>query len=426
MGMQALSAKIIINAESVKQAISEKIESVAFNSWIAPLDIKIIADKLLLTAQNQFSADFINGVYSNVLKSVASEFGLSLQICAMGSKKIVSANDNKTQVFHPETNLGKNTKTGLADFITSDKNAFAVSACKKLVSGGAFFSPLFIYGPSGCGKSMLAGCINNEISGRTLQMTGSQFVSEFIRAMNAHSVFAFKDFCRNCDTFILDDVNQIGGKRASMDEFMQLIVDLKSANKNIILTSDNAPGNLTGFDRRNQSLFASGLTVDMSGPDENVAKTMLVRGGVALDVAESLSKRLNLDGHLITGVINKIKTYHELMGERVTLNVAEKILSDVLAKNKTPLSMVRSMSEKLGVSFDAVCSSSRTRGLVRARQIMMVALKSSTKLSLSEIGNLIGGRDHASVLYAMKQIDEQKTSDLILTAEIDQMIQICK
>ena len=427
-GMQALEAKIRASVESIKGKIAEKMDSGAFSSWISPLDIKIVSDTLVLTAQNQFSADFINGVYYNILNTVANESGLDLKITVAGRAKSenTTANDNKSEIFQPVVQNTQNEKSSFSDFVISAQNAFAVSACKKLTSGGANFSPLFIYGPQGCGKSLLAKCIDNEISGRTLFMTGGTFVSEFIRAMNNHSIFAFKDFCRNCDTFIMDDVGQIAGKRASMDEFLQLIIDLKAANKNIVITSDNAPGNISGFDRRAQSLMASGLTVDIVVPDANVKKTMLVRGGVSLNVAEDLASRICCNGHAVSGVINKINTYRELMGEKVTIDVANKILSDVLQQNKTPIAMVRAMSVKLGVSFDAVCSSSRVRGLVRARQIMMAALKQSTTLSLSEIGTIIGGRDHASVLYAIKQIEIAKSSDLMLGAEIAEMTNLCK
>ncbi len=192
------------------------------------------------------------------------------------------------------------------------------------------------------------------------------------------------------------------------------------------MTSNAAPGALSGFDRRLQSIMASGLVADVAAPTQNVKKLMLERAGVAPDVAEILASRLNGDGHLISGVAKKIATYAELMGERVTVAVAEKLLSDTLAKNKTPTSMVKSMCEKLGVSYDAVCGTTRTRTIVRARMIMMTALKSATKLSLSEIGTHVGGRDHATVLYAISQIEKMRSGDLILSAEINQMIEVCR
>ena len=423
-----MAKRPVVSIESIKKAIAEKIDSDAYRSWIAPLKFDVSATTLSLIAQNQFSSDFIKSVYLNVLETVASDFGLILNICTGVNSQVLvdSANDNtKTHNFIP-VSTQESTTLSFDSFIVSEENAFVVSACKKLAAGTVLFSPLFIYGSTGCGKSMLAECINNDGAGRILMMNGAQFVSEFARAISEHSVFAFKDFCRNCDTFILDDVHVLSGKRATTEEFLNLILDLRAQKKNIVLTSNSAPGNLSGFDRRLQSLMASGLVADIAIPNKNTRKTMFVRNGVSLDVAEMLAGRIAGDGHLINGVAKKIKTYSELMNERVTIDVAERLLFDTLQKSKTPIAMVKSMCEKLGVSYDAVCSSGRSRTLVRARQIMMVALKSATKLSLTEIGRVCGDRDHATVLYAMSQIEKLSSSDLILSAEIDQMVELCR
>jgi len=203
-------------------------------------------------------------------------------------------------------------------------------------------------------------------------------------------------------------------------------MDLKNAGKSVVLTANAAPSALSGFDRRVQSLFASGLVVDVVAPNAFVRRKMLLDAGVRMDVANELAGSIAADGHLVDGVINKIRTYTELMGETVDMMVASRLLGDVLSKNKTPISMVKAMCEKMGVSFDEICGNSRTRRLVRARQIMMSALKSATNLSLTEIGNVCGGRDHATVVYALSQIENQKASDLILCAEIDDMVKLCK
>jgi chromosomal replication initiator protein len=253
-------------------------------------------------------------------------------------------------------------------------------------------------------------------------MTGTQFVSDFTRSLKDRNVFAFKDFCRNCDTFILDDVQALSGKQASTDEFIQLLVDLRNAGKNVVLTANAAPNNLTGFDRRVQSLLASGLVADVTAPNAYVKNIMLQRAGVTSEVATALANRIADNGHLINGVATKIQTYTDLMGASVDMNIAQRLLSDVLNKAKTPSVMVREMCEKLAVSYDAVCGSGRSRSLVLARQIMMVVLKNVTGLSLVEIGNFVGGRDHATVLYAVKQIEKLQQSDLVLSAQIQQLV----
>lgn len=418
------------NADTIRNAIAEKIPATAFESWIAPLKIYVFENNLNIVAQNQFSADFICRTYINILESVATEYGLILHLGTVRAAQSVNinANDNKAQKFEPVTTPNKQTisQTSFDSFIVSDENAFAVSAAKKLASGTASFSPLFIYGTAGCGKSMLAGCILSAVQGRALMMTGAQFVSEFLRSIKEKSVFAFKDFCRKCDVFIMDDVQVLAGKRACMDEFLSLLLDLSNSGVGIVLTANAAPSALTGFDRRMQSVFASGLTADLTAPNKMVRRAMLVRSGLPMNIAESLSNRAQADGHLVAGIAKKINAYSELMGEKVTDEIAEKLLADTLSKNKTPLAMVRAMCEKLGVSFDAVSSSARCRAVVRARQIMSVALKSATKLSLSEIGRLMGDRDHATILYGINQIDAARKTDLILNAEIQQMINECK
>ena len=429
MQAQIAAKSQMTNLEDIKGAIAAKMDSASFTSWIAPLDFDVVDGVLVLAAQNQFSADFIASVHKSVLENVATEFGLGLNIVIRSATARVAApiaNDNQAQVYMPVEKVADKNSVSFDSFVSSDENAFVVCACKKLATGTAPFSQLFIYGAAGCGKSLLADCIAGACDGPVVKMSGAQFVSEFTRSLKEHNIFAFKDFCRNCNLFILDDVQALAGKKASTEEFLQLIVDLRNSGKNVVLTADAAPSNLTGFDRHAQGVLASGLVADVAVPNAHVKSVMLQRAGVKSDVAAVLAARVANDGHLIAGVATKIKTFIDLMGADVDINVAKRLLADTLTAVKTPTSMVRDMCEKLGVSYDAVCGNGRSRNLVFARQIMMVVLKNATALSLSEIGNFVGGRDHASVLYAIKQIEKQKATDLVLAAQIDQFIADCK
>ena len=403
--------------------IEQQMDFAAWTSWIAPLNFEIADNTLILTAQNQFSADYISNTYGAMLKNVAMGFGLNVQMVVRGAATFV-ANDNNVQSYTPAMDE-KTTSVAFDAFISSAENEFVLSAAKKVAAGTVAFSPLFIYGPAGCGKTLLAECIKSE-SERAIMMTGGTFVAEFARALQKRTIFAFKDYCRNCDTFILDDVQSLAGKTATMNEFLQLVMELRSMGKNVVLTSNVAPNNLSGFDRRVQSLLGSGLVVDMAAPNANVKRVMLVRAGVKADVADALANRIAGNGHIINGVANKLKTYTELMGGNVTLDIAEHLLADTLEKFKTPIAMVKSLCEKLGVTYDAVCGAGRARSLVLARQMIMVVLKNSTRLSLSEIGNYVGNRDHATVLYAIRQIEKLKATDLVLSAQINQLIAECK
>ena len=422
--MQAATLKQNANVSEIRDMIAKEMDFAAWTSWIAPLDFNVVDDVLVLIAQNQFSADYISGVYGALLKNVAAEFGLNVKLVVRGVAAASIANDNNVQSYDAPV-VEKTSPVAFDAFISSDENAFALTAAKRVAAGAVSFSPLFIYGPAGCGKSLLAGCIKSE-SENVVLMTGAGFVSEFARALKNRNVFAFKDFCRNCDTFILDDVQSLAGKNATTEEFLQLVLDLRAAGKNVVLTSTVAPNALTGFDRRAQSLLASGLVVDMVAPNANVKHEMLVRAGVKSDIADAIAKRIAGNGHLIAGVVNKIKTYSELMGQDATLDVVEHLLADTLEKFKTPISMVKMMCEKLGVAYDAICGAGRSKSLVLARQIIMVVLKNSTRLSLAEIGNYVGNRDHATVMYALRQIEKLKQTDLVLDAQINQLIAECK
>ena len=427
--MQVIATRQNVNAESIKGAVASKIDSAGFATWIAPLQFCVSKNCLTLVAQNQFTADYVKKEYGNILTNIAADFLLELNICvASAINDVRSANDNVICAYESFDAKKSNTnnKNTFNKFITCDDNMFAVAACKKIALGNASFSQLFINGGSGAGKTLLVDCICNTTDLRVVKMTGGQFVADFARSLRDKTIFAFKDFCRNCDIFVMDDVCALAGKRASCDEFLQLLLDLKAANKSIVLTANVAPNALVGFDRRIQSLLSSGLVVDVMAPNAFVTRAMLIRGGVDTNVASELAKNISGDGHLIDGIINKIKTYEELMGQHVDMNIASTLLGDLLEKNKTPLSMVKTMCEKMSVSFDEICGNSRARRLVRARQIMMAVLKQTTNLSLTEIGNVCGGRDHATVVYALSQIEKQKMNDLILGAEIDEMIKLCK
>ena len=428
--MQAMATNQMVNVDVIKGAIAEKIDAAGFTSWVAPIAFEIENGVLNCGVQNQFSFNYVNAAYGNVLRNVAENFGLALNLYVGAAKRAVVtpaapvANDNNTQSFTPS--VAESNIVAFDSFVATDDNVFVLSACKKIAAGAATFSPLYIHGAAGCGKSLLMNCIKSASAGRVILMNGGQFVADFTRSLHDRTVFAFKDYCRNCDTFILDDVQSLAGKKATMDEFLQLVIDLKAAGKNVVLTSNAAPNNLTGFDRRAQSLLASGLVIDVVAPNAHVKSVLLRRAGVASDVADELAARIANDGHLVAGVATKIQAYSELMGAAVDMDVASRLLSDTLQRAKTPLAMVKNMCEKLGVSYEAVCGNGRSRNLVLARQTMMAVLKGATGLSLAEIGNYVGGRDHATVLYAVRQIEKQKANDLLLAAQIQQLINECR
>lgn len=417
--------KCAANANTIKDAIRAQMDNAAFDSWIMPLSFSAEQNTLVVSAHNQFSHDFIERTYLPTIRRAAAEYGMGVMfvVGAHMAPAVRATNDNNTPKPIASNLSVKTSLLSFDSFVCGDENAFALSACKKFAAGNISFSPLFIYGASGAGKSMLAECMRGACAGKTVMMTGGEFVSAFQRAITEHNIFAFKDFVRNCDNFILDDVGAICGKRATTDEFLETLSDLIKMGKNVAIFSSVQPAALSGFDRRLQSVLASGLVVDIAVPNQNVRREMIVRAGVPADVADTLSARTAADGHLVAGIIKKISAWRELMGTEITIDTAETLLSDCITKQKTPTARARGIAAKLGVSFEDVCSSSRVRTIVRARQIIMTVLKQTTTLSLSEIGRIVGDRDHATVLYALSQTEKLRACDLMLSAEIDGLMQ---
>ena len=415
--------KSIPGDQDIAEIIRGAVGDAQYSSWIAPCRMIVGSGTLELSAPNQFSADYVSKNFKDVISHIASGFGLKLDISCNGhAPSAPGANDNLT------THLDFSEKSQvrracLDDFISDDGNFFALSACKKMLSGSASFSPLFVHGPSGCGKSLLASAMSETNDRRVLFMTGSKFVSEFVRALDNRAIFQFKDFIRNCDLFVMDDVQDLAGKKSTCEEFLSFLCDMARDGKSVALFSNAAPNSIPGMDRRLQSVMSSGLSVDIPATSAVIIKKMMRDCGLNANDSDSLASVLPHNGHIAAGVVKKLRAYRELISSDVSLEIAETLLSDVLEKSKTPLQIAREISMDMGASFDMVCSASRTRPIVRARQAVMWVLKRTTGLSLSQIGRMLGNRDHATVLYGISQFDDLIKTDLTLRAKMARFVE---
>jgi len=421
-GETIMSARTMAKANTaidIVNVIKAKLDAPSFDAWFRNIPLTLHENNsATLFAANRFNLDFILATFGNVFSEIESAYGIKINVELSRPELRVVTNDIITDTIIP-----KLTEVALPQFIESDANAFAVAAIKKVAAGRANFSPLVIYGPSGSGKTMLLDLLKNPGGRATVIVTtGAEFVQNFVRSIEEKSIFAFKDTLRKADMLVMDDVQILAGKRASAEEFRILLDDLVRTGKTVVLTSNIAPGQITGFDKHLVSLLSSGLSVDLSAPCAAVRAEMLIRAGLSVELAETISARAPRNGHVMSGIVKKIEAWRELDCGELNEQVLEKLLGDVLASRKTQLSMVKEMAAKLGLAYDDIASASRTKRVVFGRQKIMAALKMSTSLTLSEIGRLVGDRDHASVLYALGQIEKAKQTDMLLASEIDDLI----
>lgn len=412
-------AKVKDLGVEIKHIIKTKTDADAYDAWIAPLNVSQNGNMVTMVAASRFNADFIRATFGHILQEVKNETGLEIVLDNLRPNlKLIESPANQNVKRAPDDVPDIDCIVDFDSFVCSEQNRFALSAVKKCASGRVSFSPLVIYGASGTGKSMLVDLLKRNAKDRVVSISGAQFVSDFVRSMKTDSIFAWKDAMRGCDMFVMDDVQAIAGKRASADEFLSLLDELVRMGKKIVLTSNIAPSQIAGFDRRLVSLMSSGLSVDLSAPDAAVRQMILEKSSLGESGAKWVASRAPANGHILSGICKKIAAWRELDCGDLSESVLEKLLGDVLEKERTPLASVKNMCAKLGVSFDDVMSATRTRAVVFARQKIMAALKMSTALTLAEIGRLVGGRDHASVLYALSQIEKIKQTDMLLAAEL--------
>ena len=395
----------------VSAAIKAKIDPQTYAAWFNAVEISQSNNDVTLVCQSKFNADFIRSTFSSIFHEIESECGVTISVNTPRPALRVISNDNSKGVVKKTSSLSD---SSFDEFICCEANQFALSAVKKCASGIVQFSPLVIHGASGSGKSFLLRLLAKNTDMNVVSTTGMQFVNDFVRSMKENNVFAFKDAMRRADMFIMDDIQGLAGKRASSEEFGLLVTDLIRMGKNVVLTSNIAPSQITGFGGRLASLLSSGLSVDLVAPDADVRSKMLQKLGIPAEIA----KNCPANGHIVGGIVKKINAWKELDCGELTDSVMEKLLGDVLVKQNTPCAMVKNMCAKLGVAFDDVMGATRVHAVVFARQKIMAVLKTSTNLTLSEIGRVVGGRDHASVLYAISQIEKAKQSDLMLDAEL--------
>ncbi|MDR0449067.1 MAG: AAA family ATPase [Rickettsiales bacterium] len=412
--------------EDFMGSVADAVRPAEFNTWFSKVSGSADGGKIILRAPSDFVAGCIKNRYKSALELLAAEMKLGLEIGSRMNSAAAEAaniNDNKPAVASAPAPRPETDSYSFENFITSAENEFVVAACKKLSAANVGFSPLFLYGASGCGKTHLARAVRNEIvlggDRSVVMLSGDRFVSDFVRSLKNQTNFAFKDKIASADVLIIDGVESLIGKSATLAEFESLLVSVIENGGNVVLTASQAPGALSGISRRLQSLLSSGVVADVASPNAAAKMRILKTAGATDEVARFVAENSACDGHVVAGLAKKISVWCETFGMKMTLDESRRVLGDSLNGKKSPEDFVKKMCAALAVSFDEIMSARRQAKIVRARQMMMHVLKSETNMSLSEIGRALGGKDHATIIYGINNIEKQKLSDLTLTAELE-------
>lgn len=429
--------------------LKEKLGKTAFETWIAPLKPKLANDtSLILEAPDSFFCDWVNKHYRCVIqeaiKSSGQEnltIGLEMRFDPKNTPEPPQqeAAPAKPSEFLDCPNL--NPRYTFENFVIGPSNkhshAYSLAVAE---SPAKTYNPLFIYGGVGLGKTHLMQAICHYIKSKNpgkvkiCYLTSEKFTNELIDAIQHRSTAAFRQKYRsNIDVLVIDDINFIAGKESTQEEFFHTFNSLHDAHKQIIISSDRPPKEIANLQERLVSRFSWGLTTDIQPPDLEtriaILKKKIEREPVSVpnEVIFFIAQLIKTNIRELEGALIRTIAYSLLEEKPVTLDLAKDVLKDLLKEPKKLITVdfiQRCIAEEFGISMQDLKTKRRNKNIVIPRQIAMYLSRELTDLSLPEIGNFFGGKDHTTVLYSYNKIKENITNNLELKDRVQKISQL--
>ena len=313
-----------------------------------------------------------------------------------------------------------NPKYTFDTFVIGASNRFAHAAAVAVAEAPAkAYNPLFVYGQSGLGKTHLLHAIGHYARNlypnvRVRYVNSEEFTNDFINSIRDDKTSAFQSRYRNVDVLLIDDIQFLMGKVQTQEEFFHTFNTLHNANKQVVITSDLPPKQLSGFEERMRSRFEWGLLTDVQPPDLETRIAILRKKAIQEkmttpdEVLEFIASKISTNIRELEGALIRVTAFASLNRQSVDLNLAEIVLKDIFPYDQgsqiTSATIMAQTAAYFGLTIDDLCSSSRSRVLVTARQIAMYLCRELTELSLPKIGQQFGGRDHTTVMHADRKI----------------------
>ena len=418
-----------------------KITQIAYNTWISkirPVKMDFTEGKAILMVPAEFHRQTLLRGYMNLLnEAFASVFGDGVEILlTVPDEAEIQEKDNTENVVDSDYEFTFDT------FIVGSSNKFAHAASLAVATNpGRAYNPLFIYGNSGLGKTHLLYAIRSEIQKndpkkKIIYVKGEDFTNELVEALMKKSNIEFRQKYRQSDVLLVDDIQFIGGKESTQEEFFHTFNTLYEAKCRIVLTSDRPPKEIKTLEDRLRSRFESGLIADIQPPDFETRIAIIRRKAELLqielpnDVTEYIATRLKSNIRQLEGVVKKLKAKNQLYGDKITINIAQKTISEILNNDQPPPLTVEMIIDEVarhfGLTSEDIRSSKRNSNISNARQIAIYAVRDITNMSMNLIGEEFGGRDHSTIVYALKQIEKNMEKDPKLKATVEDIIKNIK
>ena len=442
---------------SVLKKLNSEYGNEIFNSWIKNIKIQSHEGEVIFfTVPTRFIRDWITSHYLDKIIFFLNEENPDIKRVKINIDNSLSSNTHQI-----ENNLESNKPYSLSvnnndewplderftfeKFIVGPSNELAFASAKRLSLSEKFeFNPLYLYGGVGLGKTHLLHAIawqtkENNPESKVLYLSAERFMFQFIKSLRQKDTMAFKQKFRSVDVFILDDIQFMIGKSSTQEEFFHTFNSLLDLNKKVIISCDRAPSDLKGFDERIKSRLSGGLVADILPASFDLRYSILKKKSEELvarsntnlklsdDVLFFLAKTVVTNVRELEGALNKVFTFSNILGKEIDVELTKSVLKDLLRSSNRRITIdeIQSkVSNYYNLKIEDMTSSRRIRSFARPRQVAMYLSKKLTTRSLPEIGRKFGGRDHTTVIHAVKKIEQLKIENSKFDEDINLITQI--
>ena len=448
---------------------SKELSSQQFNTWIKPLRLDLsnsTPDQIVITAPNRFVQQWVKENFLSTIQNLAEthfskvvKFQLNLADPQNTKNEEVTKENETNEILPPivkkqksesvlkEKGLGQQNTSRLNptftfdSFVTGKANQLARAAAIQVAEfPGTAYNPLFIYGGVGLGKTHLIQAIGNLVISQNKEakvryIHAEQYVSDVVRAYQHKAFDEFKRYYHSLDLLLVDDIQFIGGKNRTQEEFFYAFNALVEAHKQVIITCDSYPKEISGMEERLVSRFGWGLTVAVEPPELEMRVAILLKKAllekITLDenIAFFIAKHIRSNVRELEGALKRVLAYSRFTGLPLSLELTRESLKDLLAVQNRQISIEniqKTVADYYKIKVAEMYSKSRTRTVARPRQMAMAIAKELTTLSLPNIGEAFGGRDHTTVLHGYRKIAELRLSDSNTNKDFNALIHILR
>ena len=413
----------------------------AYRSWLKPLTLEgANNNRVRLLVPTRFMRNWIESQYGARLGALweAEDPSVKAVDIALAGGRAISEADPGTdeQVVEADRDISAplDQRFSFDNFVVGKPNELAFAAARRVAEASQVpFNPLFLFGGVGLGKTHLMHAIAWHIrkttpSRRIIYLSAEKFMYQFIRALRYKDTMAFKEQFRSVDVLMIDDVQFIAGKENTQEEFFHTFNALVDQNRQVVISADKSPAELEGIEDRMKSRLGWGLVAELHSTSYELrlgilqSKAEQMKAQIPGKVMEFLAHKITSNVRELEGALNRIVAYANLVGRPINLDNTQDVLHDILRANDRRITIEeiqKRVAEHYNIKLSEMHSSRRSRAIARPRQVAMYLAKQLTARSLPEIGRKFGGRDHTTVMHAVRKIDELRQTDAGFAEDVE-------